>query len=103
MRAEEGGGSECRAVTGRIGVEAVSRHHPARKRADFRRVLHHENGCDTSTESCAEERPAAHARSGSTFEWRDNNWADRPPPVGRLHVLFVEAWQGRTRAPEPAR
>ena len=37
MRAEEGGGSECRPVTGRIGVEAVSRHHPTRKRADFRR------------------------------------------------------------------
>jgi hypothetical protein len=37
MRAEESGGSECRPVMGRIGVEEVERrHHPARKRADFR-------------------------------------------------------------------
>ena len=71
MRAEESGGSKCRPVMGRIGVEAVSRCHPARKRADFRRVPHYENGCDTSTESCAKERPAARARSGSIFEWAD--------------------------------
>src|SRR5260370_9180684 len=93
MRAEEGGGSECRPVTGRIGVEAVSRDHPARKRADFRRVLHHENGCDTSTESCAEERPAAHARSGSTFEWRDTNWSDCHRRVRSLQLRIVKAWQ----------
>jgi RNA-directed DNA polymerase len=93
MRAEEGGGSECRPVTGRIGVEAVSRHHPARKRADFRRVLHHENGRDTSTESGAEERPAAHARSGSTFEWRDTNWSDCHRRVRSLQLRIVKAWQ----------
>jgi RNA-directed DNA polymerase len=98
MRAEEGGGSECRPVMGRIGVEAVSRHHPARKWADFRRVLLHVNGCDTSTENCAEERPAAHARSGSTFEWRDTNWSDCHRRVRSLQLRIVKAWQeGRRR------
>jgi hypothetical protein len=57
MRAEDGGGSECRPVTGRIGVEAMSRHHPARKRTDFRRVLHHENGCDTSRGAAQRSAP----------------------------------------------
>jgi len=98
MRAEEGRGSECRPAMGRIGVEAVSQHYPARKRADFRRVLHHENGCDTSTESCAEERPAAHARSGSTFDWRDTNWSDCHRRVRSLQLRIVKAWQeGRRR------
>ena len=52
MRVEEGGGSECRPVMGRIGIEAVERrHHPTRKRADFRLVLLHENNYDASTEN----------------------------------------------------
>jgi RNA-directed DNA polymerase len=84
---------------GRIGVEVVERrHHPARKRADFRLVLHHENDCDTSTENCAEERPSTHARSGSTFDWRDTNWSDCQRRVRSLQSRIVKAWQeGRRR------
>jgi len=83
---------------GRRGIEAVSQHHPTRKRADFRRVLLHENGCDASTESCAEERPKAHARSGSTFEWRDTNWPACHRRVRSLQLRIVKAWQeGRRR------
>jgi RNA-directed DNA polymerase len=84
---------------GRIGVEvAERRHHPARKRADFRLVLHHENDCDTSTESCAEERPSTHARSGSTFDWRDVDWSDCQRRVRSLQSRIVKAWQeGRRR------
>jgi hypothetical protein len=90
MRAEESGGSECRPVTGRTGVEEVERrHHPTRKRADLRTVLLHENNCDASTESCAEERLRAHARSGSTFDWRDTNWSDCHRRVRSLQVLIV--------------
>ncbi len=98
MRAEEGGGSECRPVVGRIGVEVVSRHHPARKRADFRQVPLHENGCDTSTEDRAEERQSTHAHSGSTFAWRDTNWSDCHRRVRSLQLRIVKAWQeGRRR------
>lgn len=98
MRAEESGGSECRPVMGRIGVEVERRHHPARKRADFRTVLLHENNCDASTENCAEERLRAHARSGPTFDWRDTNWSDCHRRVRSLQVRIVKAWQeGRRR------
>src|SRR6266851_9803020 len=98
LRVEEDGGSECRPVTGRIGIEVMSRHHPARKRADFRQVLLHENACDTSTENCAEERPTAHARSGPTIEWRDLDWSDCHRRVRSLQVRIVKAWQeGRRR------
>jgi N-terminal domain of reverse transcriptase len=94
MRAEEGGGSECRPVVGRTGVEAVSRHHPARKRADFRQVPHHENGYDASTE----ERQSAYAHSGSTFDWRDTNWSDCHRRMRSLQLRIVKAWQeGRRR------
>src|SRR5216683_255229 len=93
MRVEEGGGSECRPVMGRIGIEAVSRHYPARKRADFRQVLLHENHCDTSTENCAEEPQSEHARSGSSFDWRDTNWSDCHRRVRSLQVRIVKAWQ----------
>src|SRR5208282_5221453 len=93
LRVEQGGGSECRPVTGRIGVEAVNRHHPARKRADFRRVLLHENACDASTESCAEERLRTHARSGSNIDWRDTNWSDCHRRVRSLQTRIVKAWQ----------
>jgi RNA-directed DNA polymerase len=94
----EGGGSKCRPVMGRIGVEAVSRHYPARKRADFRQVLLHEKNCDASTESCAEERQLTHARSGSTFDWRGTNWSDCHRRVRSLQVRIVKAWQaGRRR------
>lgn len=84
---------------GRIGIEEVERrHHPTRKRADFRTVLLHENNCDASTESCAEERLRTHARSGSTFEWRDTNWSDCHRRVGSLQTRIVKAWQdGRCR------
>jgi len=99
MRAEESGGSECWPVTGRTGVEEVERrHHPTRKRADFRTVLLHENNCDASTENCAEERLRAHARSGPTFDWRDTNWSDCHRRVRSLQVRIVKAWQeGRRR------
>jgi RNA-directed DNA polymerase len=98
LRVEEGGGSECRSVTERIGVEAMSRHHPARKRADFRQVLLHENNCDASTESRAEERQSTHARSGPTFDWRGINWPDCHRRVRSLQVRIVKAWQdGRRR------
>ena len=99
MRAKESGGSECRPVMGRIGVEEVERrHHPTRKRADFRMVLLHENHCDASTENCAEERLRAHARSGSTLEWRDTNWSDCHRRVRSLQTRIVKAWQeGRRR------
>ena len=99
MRVEESGGSECRPVMGRTGVEEVERrHHPTRKRADFRMVLLHENNCDASTENCAEERQTAHARSGSTFDWRDTNWSDCHRRVRSLQTRIVKAWQeGRRR------
>jgi len=98
VRAEEGGGSECWPVTGRIGVEAMSRHYPARKRADFRQVLLHENHCDAATESCAEERQSTHAHSGPTFDWRGTNWSDCHRRVRSLQVRIVKAWQeGRRR------
>lgn len=93
MRVEEGGGSKCQPVTGRIGVEAVSQYHPARKRADFRQVLLHENNCDASTENCAEERQSKPARSGSSFDWRDTNWSDCHRRVRSLQVRIVKAWQ----------
>ena len=41
-RVKDGGASECRPVTGRIGVEPTRRHHPTRKGADFPRVFRHE-------------------------------------------------------------
>src|SRR5260370_41531240 len=98
LRVEEGGGSECRPVVGRIGVEVKSRHHPARKRADFRQVPLHENSCDTSTENRAEERPSTHAHFGSTFVWRDTNWSDCHRRVRSLQLRIVKAWQeGRRR------
>jgi RNA-directed DNA polymerase len=74
------------------------RHHPTRKRADFRTVLLHENNCDASTENCAEGRLRAHARSGPTFDWRDTNWSDCHRRVRSLQVRIVKAWQeGRRR------
>jgi RNA-directed DNA polymerase len=85
---------------GRIGIEVEERrHHPARKRADFRSVLHHENDRDASTENCVEERrQAAHARSGSTFAWRDLDWSDCQRRVRSLQSRIVKAWQeGRRR------
>jgi RNA-directed DNA polymerase len=83
---------------GRIGVEVKSRHHPARKRADFRRVPLHENDCDTSTEDRAEERQSTHAHSGSTFDWRGTNWSDCHRRVRSLQLRIVKAWQdGRRR------
>jgi RNA-directed DNA polymerase len=85
---------------GRIGVEvAERRHHPARKRADFRLVPHHENDCNASTENRAEERRlATHARSGSTFDWRDIDWSDCQRRVRSLQSRIVKAWQeGRRR------
>lgn len=83
---------------GRIGVEVGRRHHPARKRADFRLVLHHENNCDVSTENCAEERLRTHARSGSTIDWRDIDWSDCQRRVRSLQLRIVKAWQeGRRR------
>ncbi len=98
MRVKESGGSECRPVTGRIGVEVERRHHPARKRADFRLVHHHENNRNASTESSAEERPATHARSGSTIDWRDIKWSDCQRRVRSLQLRIVKAWQeGRRR------
>ncbi|MBF6571610.1 MAG: group II intron reverse transcriptase/maturase [Candidatus Binataceae bacterium] len=98
VRVEESGGSEGRPVTGRIGVEVESRHHPTRKRADFRTVPLHEKNCDASTENRAEERQSTHARSGSTFEWRDTNWSDCHRRVRSLQVRIVKAWQeGRRR------
>src|SRR5712691_12672167 len=98
VRVEEGGRSECRPVVGRIGVEVTSRHHPARKRADFRQVPQHENGCDISTENRAEERLTTHAHSGSTFDWRDTNWSDCHRRVRSLQLRIVKAWQeGRRR------
>jgi RNA-directed DNA polymerase len=78
---------------GRIEVGAVSRHHLARKRADFRQVLLHENACDASTESCAEERLRTHARSGPTIEWRSLDWFACHRRVGSLQVRIVKAWQ----------
>ena len=41
-RVEDGGKSECRPITGRIGVEFPRRDHPTRKRADFPQVFRHE-------------------------------------------------------------
>jgi RNA-directed DNA polymerase len=93
MRVQEGGGSECRPVMGRIGVEVERRHHPTRKRADFRPVLGHENDCDAPTESCAEERRQTHARSGSNIDWRDTNWSDCHRRVRSLQTRIVKAWQ----------
>ena len=98
VRVEESGVSEGRPVVGRIGVEVESRHHPTRKRADFRTVPLHEKNCDASTENRAEERQSTHARSGSTFEWRDTNWSDCHRRVRSLQVRIVKAWQeGRRR------
>lgn len=99
VRVEERGGSERRPVVGRIGVEVESRHHPARKRADFRMVpLREKKNCDASTENCAEERPSAHAHSGSAFDWRDTNWSACHRRVRSLQVRIVKAWQeGRRR------
>jgi reverse transcriptase-like protein len=98
VRVEERGGSEGRPVVGRIGVEVESRHHPTRKRADFRTVPLHEKDCNTSTENCAEERQPAHARSGSTFDWRDTDWSACHRRVRSLQVRIVKAWQeGRRR------
>jgi RNA-directed DNA polymerase len=83
---------------GRIGVEVKRRHHPARKRADFRPVLHHENNRDASTENCAEERHPTHARSSSTIDWRDFDWSDCQRRVRSLQLRIVKAWQeGRRR------
>jgi RNA-directed DNA polymerase len=83
---------------GRIGVEVERRHHPARKRADFRSVLHHENNRDASTENCAEERHPTCARSGSTIDWRDLDWSDCQRRVRSLQLRIVKAWQeGRRR------
>jgi RNA-directed DNA polymerase len=78
---------------GRIGVEVERRHYPARKRADFRPVLHHENNRDASTENCAEERHPTHARSGSTIDWRDFDWSDCQRRVRSLQLRIVKAWQ----------
>lgn len=98
VRVAECGGSECRPVTGRIGVEVESRHHPTRKRADFRTVPLHEKNCDTSTENCVEERQSTHARSGLAFDWRDTNWSACHRQVRSLQVRIVKAWQeGRRR------
>jgi hypothetical protein len=49
------------ACSGADRVEVESRHHLARKRADFRTVLLHENGCNPSRENCVEERLATRA------------------------------------------
>src|SRR6266851_7886797 len=93
VRVEEGGGSECRPVAGRIGVEVERRHYPARKRADFRQVLLHEKSCDASTESCAEERLLTHARSAPKVDWRNIDWVNCHRRVRRLQTRIVKAWQ----------
>ncbi len=93
MRVEEGGGSECRPVAGRIGVEVERRHYPARKRADFRQVLLHEKSCDASTESCAEERLLTHARSAPKVDWRNIDWVNCHRRVRSLQTRIVKAWQ----------
>ena len=87
------------ACNGADRVEELKRlHHPARKRADFRSVPHHEKDRDELTESRAEERPAAHARSGSTTDWRDIRWSDCHRRVRSLQSRIVKAWQeGRRR------
>src|SRR5713101_343946 len=97
VRVEEGGGSECRPVAGRIGVEVERRHYPARKRADFRQVLLHEKSCDASTESCAEERLLTHARSAPKVDWRNIDWVNCHRRVRRLQTRIVKAWQGGRR------
>src|SRR5713101_1472214 len=98
LRVKESGKSECRPVMGRIGVEVERRHHPARKRADFRLVPHHENNRDASTGNCAEERHPTHARSGSAFDWRGTDWSDCQRRVRSLQLRIVKAWQeGRRR------
>src|SRR5215469_3484916 len=99
VRVEERGESEGRPVMGRIGIEDMKRrHHPTRKRADFRTVPLHEKNCDASTENCAEERQSAHARSGSTLDWRDTDWSACHRRVRSLQVRIVKAWQeGRRR------
>jgi hypothetical protein len=56
LRVEDGGGSEGRPVMGWIGVEpggsavraAKGRHHPTRKRTDFRLVARHEKARQTA-------------------------------------------------------
>jgi hypothetical protein len=56
LRVEDGGGSEDQPVMGWIGVEAggsavraaQGRHHPTRKRADFRLVARHEKAWQTA-------------------------------------------------------
>src|SRR5215469_825996 len=98
MRVGEGGGSECRPVAGRIGVEVESRHHLARKRADFRTVLLYENGCNASTENCVAERLKTHARSGPVLRWQDIYWSQCHRPVRSLQTRIVKAWlEGRRR------
>src|SRR5712692_1593236 len=97
LRVKESGGSECRLVTRRIGVEVERRYHPARKRADFRLVPHHENNRDASTENRAEERHPTHARSGSAFDWRDIDWSDCQRRVRSLQLRIVKAWQENRR------
>ena len=79
---------------GRIGVEELKcQHHPARKRADFRLGPHHENDRNDLTESCAEERPSAHARSDSATDWRGMRWSDCHRRVRSLQSRIVKAWQ----------
>jgi RNA-directed DNA polymerase len=83
---------------GRIGIEVERQHHPARKRADFRLVPHHENNRDASTGNCAEERQPTHARPGSAFDWRGTDWSDCQRRVRSLQLRIVKAWQeGRRR------
>jgi hypothetical protein len=98
VRVEERGESEGRPIMGRIGIEVENRHHPARKRADFRTVPLHEKNCDASTENCAEDRQLTHARSGSTFDWRDTDWSACHRRARSLQVRIVKARQeGRRR------
>src|SRR5215469_9030191 len=97
MRVEEGGGSECRPVVGRIGVEVKSRDHLARKRADFRTVLLHENGCDALTENCVVERLTTHARSGPALRWQDIDWSQCHRRVRSLQTRIVKAWRAARR------
>jgi RNA-directed DNA polymerase len=70
-------------------------HHPARKRADFRLVFHHERSWQKGLEE--EKQMTAHLRAGATshmeVDWHAIDWRHVNQNVRRLQARIVKATQ----------
>ena len=111
-------------LMGWIGVEPHGRHHPTRKRADVRLVLHHQRVWPTSSGEKADdgsgdtdwctlrpvhgpEAPSAYGEGGArvgrgTTAFRKGRWQGLSGMQGNLHVPFLGGLAGAISPGYPA-